>query len=63
MILLELIVNMDQTGIVFLQLSKKLWNPKGGKIVAVVGVEEKCTFTLAVGISCAGKALLFQAIY
>ena len=39
------------------------YNWKGAKQVAVAGTEEKCAFTLVVGVSASGDALPFQVVY
>ncbi|KIO20133.1 hypothetical protein M407DRAFT_16027 [Tulasnella calospora MUT 4182] len=59
----ELIINFDQTNIVYSHGSSTTWAPTGSKQVAVVGLEEKRAFTVVVGVTCAGQAVPFQVIY
>jgi hypothetical protein len=58
-----LIVNTDQTQIVYQQGTGSTWTQRGVKQVAVVGQEEKRAFTLVPSISASGKLLPMQAIF
>ena len=60
---IELIVNTDQTLVVYAAGTSETYAPKGSKQVEVVGKDEKRGFTVVVGISMSGDALPFQAIY
>jgi hypothetical protein len=59
----SLYVNSDQTQVVYVPGNRLTYNPTGAKQVAVVGIEEKRTFTLMVSVAADGAILLFQAIY
>ena len=59
----RLLVNSDQTQVVYAPGNRMTWNPTGEKQVAVVGVEEKRAFTLLVSVSADGSVLPFQAVY
>ncbi|KAH7917361.1 hypothetical protein BV22DRAFT_976149, partial [Leucogyrophana mollusca] len=56
-------VNIDQTNIVYQPAKTGTFEEIGSKQVAVIGQEEKCAFTLVVGISSIGDLLPFQVIY
>ncbi|KIK82151.1 hypothetical protein PAXRUDRAFT_154433 [Paxillus rubicundulus Ve08.2h10] len=56
-------VNIDQTNVVYQPPSSSTYDEIGAKQVAVIGQEEKCAFSLVVGISAAGDLLPFQVIY
>ncbi|KAJ7330319.1 hypothetical protein DFH08DRAFT_708927, partial [Mycena albidolilacea] len=58
-----LIVNTDQTQIVYQQGTGSTWTQRGSKQVAVVGQEEKRAFTLVPSISAGGKLLPMQAVF
>ncbi|KIP01247.1 hypothetical protein PHLGIDRAFT_40436, partial [Phlebiopsis gigantea 11061_1 CR5-6] len=58
-----LIVNNDQTMVLFSHGNKVTFAPRGAKQVAGEGFEEKRAFTLMVGVSLGGEVLPFQAIY
>lgn len=57
------VVNTDQTQCVYSHDTSKTWTARGEKQVATAGKEEKCAFTLVVGVSQSGEVLPFQAIY
>jgi hypothetical protein len=59
----ELLVNSDQTQVVYAQGSKLTWTKTGSRQVTVVGEDEKRAFTVVVSISNSGELLPFQAIY
>ena len=58
-----LIVNSDQTGVVYSAGALETYAPTRSKQVDVIGKDEKRAFTLMVGISMSGEVLPFQAIY
>jgi hypothetical protein len=58
-----LIVNSDQTGLLYSAGATETYAPTGSKQVEVVGKDEKRAFTLMVGISMSGEVLPFQAVY
>ena len=58
-----LILNFDQTGIVFVQGGKNSWAPIGSRQVSIHGEDEKRAFTVVTGMSASGELLPFQAIY
>ena len=58
-----LIVNSDQTGVVYSAGALETYALIGSKQVEVIGKDEKHAFTLMVGISMSGEVLPFQAIY
>ncbi|KAL4443913.1 hypothetical protein ABPG75_011650 [Micractinium tetrahymenae] len=57
-----LILNCDQTGVLFMPGSASTYHAKGSKEVRVVGKEEKRAFTLVVGSAVDGTLLPFQVI-
>ncbi|KAI0363458.1 hypothetical protein BV20DRAFT_1031266, partial [Pilatotrama ljubarskyi] len=59
----ELRVNIDQTNIQLQSPSHLTYEQIGAKQVSLLGAEEKCAFTLLVGISASGVVLPFQAIW
>jgi hypothetical protein len=59
----ELIINADQTGVVYLPGSRMTWAPRGSKQVGVIGNEEKRAFTALLAVSAAGDRLPTQCIY
>jgi hypothetical protein len=59
----ELIVNADQTGVVYLPGARMTYAPRGSKQVAVIGNEEKRAFTALLSISAAGDELPIQCVY
>ncbi len=59
----ELIVNTDQTNMVYAQGTKKTWAPTGSSQVSVSGADEKRAVTLCVSVSNNGTLLPFQAVY
>src|SRR5258708_7794889 len=60
---ITLIVNTDQTLVIYTAGASETYAPKGSKQVEVVGKDEKRGFTVVVGISMSGEVLPFQAIY
>ena len=58
-----LIVNSDQTGVVYSAGAVETYAPTGSKQVEVVGKDERRAFTLMVGISMSREVLPFQAVY
>jgi hypothetical protein len=46
----QLLVNMDQTQIVYAQGSKLTWVKAGGRQVTIIGEDEKCAFTVVVSV-------------
>lgn len=59
----SLIVNSDQTQVVYAQGSNLSWAPTSAKQVSGVGEDEKRAFTVMVSVSNNGTLLPFQAIY
>ncbi|KAJ7196687.1 hypothetical protein GGX14DRAFT_672342 [Mycena pura] len=59
----ELIVNSDQTGVVYSPGGKLTWTPRGSRQVAVIGAEERRAFTALLAISGSGEVLPIQAIF
>jgi hypothetical protein len=59
----ELIVNSDQTGVVYNPGAKLTWAPRGSPQVAVIGADEKRAFTALLAISLSGKVLPPQSVY
>ncbi|KAF7344777.1 DDE superfamily endonuclease [Mycena venus] len=59
----SLIINSDQTGIVYAPGDGLTWAQKGSKQVPVVGKEEKRAFTLVVSVLNNGGFLGFQGVY
>jgi hypothetical protein len=59
----ELIVNSDQTQVVYAPGSKLTWTKTGSRQVTVIGQDEKRAFTVVVSVSNSGELLPFQAIY
>jgi hypothetical protein len=59
----QFLVNINQSNVQYQPGSALTYKKVGSKQVAVVGQEEKCAFTLVVGISTSGDLLPFQAIY
>ncbi|KAJ6536119.1 hypothetical protein B0H19DRAFT_1182839 [Mycena capillaripes] len=53
----ELVINADQTGVIYLPGSRVTWAPRGSKQVALIGTDEKRAFTALVAISAKGEAL------
>ncbi|KAF8199319.1 hypothetical protein K438DRAFT_1516991, partial [Mycena galopus ATCC 62051] len=58
-----LIVNTDQTQLVYQQGASSTWTQRGEKQVATIGQEEKRAFTLVPSISASGKLLPMQAVF
>jgi hypothetical protein len=59
----QLLVNTDQTQVVYAQGSKLTWARTGSHQVTVIGKDEKCAFTVVVSVLNSGELLPFQAIY
>ncbi|KAF8604335.1 hypothetical protein BDV93DRAFT_440797, partial [Ceratobasidium sp. AG-I] len=59
----SLVLNADQTGIVYVTSGSKTWDERGSKQVAVVNKDEKRQFTLMPTITASGKVLPSQAIF
>ena len=62
-VIITLIVNSDQTLVIYAAGVSETYAPKGSKQVEVVGKDEKRGFTVVVGISMSGDVLPFQVIY
>ena len=60
---IKLIVNTDQTLVIYAAGASETYAAIGSKQVDVVGKDEKRAFTVVVGISMAGDVLPFQAVY
>lgn len=58
-----LLVNTDQTQVVYAPGSKLTWAKTGSRQVTVIGEDEKRAFTVLVSVSNSGELLPFQAIY
>jgi hypothetical protein len=58
-----LLVNSDQTQVVYAPGDKMSWAETGSKQVAVLGIEEKHAFTVLISIASDGTVLPMQAIY
>ena len=58
-----LIVNSDQTGVLYSAGGEETYDKIGSKQVEVIGMDEKRSFTLMVGISMSGEVLPFQVVY
>ncbi|KAJ7897752.1 hypothetical protein B0H13DRAFT_2521555 [Mycena leptocephala] len=58
----ELVINADQTGVVYLPGSRMSYAPRGSKQVGLIG-KEKRAFTALLGVSAAGDALPIQCVY
>ena len=58
-----LIVNSDQTAVVYGPGSKLTWAPRGSKQVSLIGADEKRAFTALLSISANGYALPIQAVF
>lgn len=59
----HLVVNSDQTGIVYGPGSKLTWAPRGSKQVSLIGADEKRAFTALLSICANGFALPIQAVF
>lgn len=59
----ELIVNSDQTGIVYNPGAKLTWAPRGSSQVSVIGADEKRAFTALLAMSLSGTLLATQCVY
>ena len=60
---IELIVNTDQTMVIYAASASETYAPKGSKQVEVVGKDERQGFTAVVGISMSGEVLPFQGVF
>ncbi|EJC98940.1 uncharacterized protein FOMMEDRAFT_66428, partial [Fomitiporia mediterranea MF3/22] len=58
-----LIVNMDQTGVLYIPGYKYTYEKKGSKQVNVIAKDEKQGYTLCVSSTADGKLLPFQQVY
>lgn len=58
-----LIVNSDQTQLVYAQGAKLTWTKTGSSQVKTIGEDEKRAFTVVVSLSNDGEMLPFQSIY
>jgi hypothetical protein len=59
----ELIINADQTGVIYLPGSRMTYAPRGSKQVGLIGNEEKRAFTALLAVSAAGDELPPQCVY
>jgi hypothetical protein len=59
----ELVINADQTGVVYLPGSRMTYAPRGSKQVGVIGNEEKRAFTVLLAVNAAGDRLPMQCVY
>ncbi|KAF7372434.1 DDE superfamily protein [Mycena venus] len=59
----ELIVNMDQTGVMLMVANNKTYNPKGSRQLDIHGRDEKRAYSLLVGSTPKGKLLTFQQVW
>ncbi|KAJ7050612.1 hypothetical protein C8F01DRAFT_1344185 [Mycena amicta] len=59
----ELIINSDQTGVVYNPGGRLTWAPRGSRQVSLIGAEEKRAFTALLGITASGTVLPVQAVY
>jgi hypothetical protein len=59
----ELVVNADQTGVVYLPGLRMTYAPRGSKQVGLIGNEEKRAFTALLAVSVGGDALPIQCVY
>lgn len=59
----ELIVNTDQTQVVYAQGSNLTWAETSAKQVTTVGSDEKRAFTAVLSMSNSGEMLPVQAVY
>lgn len=53
----EVVINMDETGMVFFPLPKSSWAPKGAAVVELVAMDEKRQFTVLPAITASGSVL------
>ncbi|KAJ7062655.1 hypothetical protein C8F01DRAFT_947638, partial [Mycena amicta] len=58
-----MVINSDQTGVIFLPGSRMTWTPKGSKQVAIVGQEEKRAFTAFLSVTASGDTLGIQSVF
>lgn len=59
----HLFINADQAQMIYAPGKKLTWAPTGSTQVSILQAEEKCAFTLMVGVTASGTALPFQAVY
>lgn len=59
----ELIVNTDQTNMIYAQGTKVTWAPTGATQVSVHGADEKRAVTLCMSVANSGTLLPIQAVY
>ena len=58
-----LMVNSDQTGVVYGPGSKLTWAPRGSRQVSLIGTDKKQAFTALLSISANGYVLPIQAVF
>lgn len=59
----ELVINMDQTGVMILMTYNKTYAQKGSKQVDITSQDEKQAYTLCVATTPAGDILPFQQVW
>ena len=59
----ELLINSDQTQVLFSPGDKISWAETGSKQVPVLGCEEKCAFTVLISVASNGTVLPMQVVY
>jgi len=59
----ELLINMDQTGVIIFMTSNTTYEQKGSRQVDIVGKDEKRAYTLCVASTPAGDILPFQQVW
>lgn len=59
----ELVINMDQTGVMVLMTHNKTYAQKGAKQIDIAGRDEKRAYTLCVATTPAGNILPFQQVW
>ncbi|KAI5823951.1 hypothetical protein K523DRAFT_343778 [Schizophyllum commune Tattone D] len=60
----DLVINMDQTGVLtLLSGGGRTFDEKGKRQIDVVGKDEKRAYTLCVGSVCGGRPLPFQSVW
>jgi len=59
----ELLINMDQTGVIILMSKNTTYAEKGSRQVDVAGRDEKRAYTLCVATTPAGNILPFQQVW
>lgn len=58
-----LVINFDQTQMIYVPGNRMTWSQTGAKQVGMVGMDEKRAFTLVVGVTANGTVLPFQAVF